>query len=134
VHEAFLKLAPRADTVSTGDRGQFFGLCACAMRHIVIDYARHRLRTPQSAGPALVVEQIESLPARGDDPVALIAIDRALGQLNDLDPRLVRIIELHVFAGIELAEIAELLQLSLRSVQREWKRARAWLGEALRVS
>ena len=133
VHEAFLKLAPRAESVSTLDRSEFFGLCACAMRHIVIDYARHRMRTPNGAAPMLMIDDVEHLVGPGDDPVSLIVIDKALRDLAELDPRLVRIIELHVFAGIELAEIADLMQLSLRSLQREWKRARAWLGEALRV-
>lgn len=131
VHEAFLKLAPRAERVSTQDRSRFFGLCACAMRHIVIDHARARRSRP-AAAPAFLPEQIDSISDGGDDPHSLLAIERAMVELEALDPRLVRVIDLHVFAGLELREVGELLDLSLRSVQRDFKRARAWLAEALR--
>jgi RNA polymerase sigma factor (TIGR02999 family) len=129
VHEAFLKLVPRSD-VDTRDRARLFGLCACAMRHIVVDHARRRMIAQRNGIAPVFDFDVADAPA-GDDPESLLAIDVALRHLHDVDPRLVRLVELHAFGGLDLAEIAALLDLSLRSVQREWKRARAWLGDSL---
>jgi RNA polymerase sigma factor (sigma-70 family) len=66
-----------------------------------------------------------------DDPAALLALDQALARLELDDPRLVRLVELRAFGGLSMQEIAELLGVTVRTVQRDWLRARAWLGDTL---
>ncbi len=128
VNETYLKLAGRAGGYQ--DRAHFFAVSARAMRHILVDYARRR--RADKRGGALSPDTLD------DDAVAIevqveriLAVEAALLRLADLDPRLTQVVECRVFAGYSEAETAEALGLSLRSVQRYWMRARAWLAEEM---
>ncbi|HJT97967.1 MAG TPA: ECF-type sigma factor [Rhodanobacteraceae bacterium] len=128
VNEAYLKLAGNA-TLDLAGRKHLFALCACAMRQIVVDHARRRRAEKRGGDGAWSVTSIDVDSA--DRPEAIVALDEALTALAARDPRLVRLIEYRVFGGLDSAAIAELVGLTPRSVQREWLRARAWIGHAL---
>jgi RNA polymerase sigma factor (TIGR02999 family) len=129
VNEAYLKLAGHAGLELT-DRRHLFALCARAMRQIVVDHARRR-QTDKRGGQhaALSLSGIDADNA--DRPENIVALDEALTALTEHDPRLVRLIEYRVFGGLDSNAIAELLGITPRSVQREWLRARAWVGRSL---
>jgi RNA polymerase sigma factor (TIGR02999 family) len=124
VHEAYLKLAgaqPRWE----GDE-HFLSLAARVMRQVVIDYARAQL-TGKRGGD---VQRVAFADEAGDRQVPieeLLAIDRGLEELEREDARLARIVTLRFFGGLTHAEIAEVLALSERSVDRDWRRARVFL-------
>ena len=128
VNEAYVKLAGNAELGLSG-RKHLFALCARAMRQIVVDHARRRQADKRGGGAAWSLDTIDADSA--DRPETIVALDEALTALAERDPRLVRLIELRVFGGLDSARIAELLELTPRSVQREWLRARAWVGHAL---
>lgn len=129
VHEAYERLAPHAqDRIQS--REHLMAYCARAMRQILIDAARARSADKRGSGQTHY-ELAEHDLIDGNDPDALLAMDQALNQLALHDERLVRLIELRLFAGLEPAEIAPLLDVTLRTVQRDWQRAKAWLGATL---
>lgn len=128
VNEAFAKLVKHP--VDVHDRAHFFALAARAMRQIVIDYARERQAHKRGGGrrqTSLDVEQI----AIDDRAAELIGIDAALAQLEILDPRLARIVEWRFFGGMTESEVAAALDVTPRTVRREWQKARAFLARAL---
>lgn len=129
VHETYERLAPHGGT-GIESREHLLACCARAMRQILIDHARERGALKRGGGERLLDIADQELPD-GSDPGALLAMDQALQQLEAKDPRLVRLVELRVFAGIEPPEIAQLLGVNLRTVQRDWLRAKAWIGAAL---
>ncbi|MGA8278373.1 MAG: ECF-type sigma factor [Rhodanobacteraceae bacterium] len=129
VHETYLRLAAR-EQLPLASRKHLFALCARAMRQIVIDHARRR-QADKRGGHATVLSLTAVEPGAEQRPELLVALDQALIALETHDPRLVRLIEYRVFAGLDNVTIAELLELSPRSVQRDWRRARAWIGSAL---
>jgi len=128
VHEAYLKLAggdPRWESEQ-----HFLSLAARAMRQVVVDYARTQAREKRGGGFQRVA--LTDTPAPGELPVdELLAIEAALQRLERDEPRLAQMIELRFFAGLGNGEIASVLTLSERSVERDWRRARAFLLEAL---
>lgn len=132
VHEAYLKLAdPQGWTVR--DRYHFFALVAKAMRFILVDAARGRLRAKRGDGVAPV--EIDGLvgfdlpaPQRSAD---LLALERALARLERADPDLARLVEQRFFAGLTVEQIAELQGISDRTVKRHWQSARAFLFREL---
>jgi len=129
VHDAYLRLADQAQ-ISWRDRGHFFAVCALAMRQIVVDRARRRLRFKRGGDQVVVPLEGEHEPqARGVREV--LDVDLALSKLADQDPRLARIVECRYFAGLTEAETAEALGVSVRTAQREWFKARAWLRTEL---
>lgn len=131
VSEAYVKLAGHA-SLSLNDRAHLLALCARAMRQIMVDYARRRQAVKRGDGAAaLSLSAVDADSA--DRPEAVVALDEALNALAERDPRLVRLIEYRVFAGLDSHQTAELLNLTPRSVQREWLRARAWIGHALAI-
>lgn len=129
VHEAYAKLA-RHDDLGIESRKHFYTLCACTMRQIVVDHARRRLadkrRGEQSALPVTADAAIDI-----GEPESLLAISQAMERLQRHAPRLVELLEYRLFAGLELAQIAQLYGLTLRQVQRDWQRARLWLYQSL---
>jgi RNA polymerase sigma factor (TIGR02999 family) len=129
VHEVYERLSG-AQALPTGDRAHFFSLCARAMRQVIIDHARERGALKRGEGQ-LVYELADHDAPDLDQPDAIVALEQALCALESLDPRLVRLIELRLFAGLEPAAIAELGGTTVRTVQRDWQRARAWLARAL---
>jgi RNA polymerase sigma factor (TIGR02999 family) len=129
VHEAYLKLAG-SPGLRFKDGGHLLALTARAMRQILIDRARARLRLKRGLGvdPAPLDE--EALPVRGEAE-RLLDLDRALARLAEHDPRLAQVFECRYFTGLSEEETAEVMGLSLRSVQRDWLRARTWLRAEL---
>jgi RNA polymerase sigma factor (TIGR02999 family) len=129
VHEAYLKLAG-AGAPAWEHRGHFYAVASMAMRQIVVDYARHS--HAQKRGGARPLEKLDAeqiaVEAQAE---ALIELDAALRRLSALDERLPRIVECRFFTGLTAEETAEALGMSLRTVERDWKRARAWLRQEL---
>ena len=129
VHETYTRLAERGGAQPLA-RAHFLALSARVMRQIVVDHARTR-GADKRGGDATRVEWNDE-HVRGDtQDQALLALAGALDTLETADPRLVRMIEQHWFIGLEANELADLHALSLRTVQRELKRARAWLADLL---
>ncbi len=130
VHEAFFKLS-RAPT-EFNDRQHFFATAARAMRQILIDRARERHAERRGGGVrAQTLEGIAlEVSASGHDE-ELLALNQALDQLAELDMRLAQVVELRFFGGLELSEIAPLLEVSERTLKRDWRRARAFLYQML---
>jgi RNA polymerase sigma factor (TIGR02999 family) len=128
VNELYLKLVDQERGWS--DRGHFFAACATAMRHILVDAARHQTR--QKRGGAAQEVPLETARAASEgDAEWLLGLDRVMNRLAEHDSRLVRVFECRYFAGYSAEETAEALGLSLRTTQRDWGRARAWLKQAL---
>jgi len=129
VHEAFIKLVGGA-TSAFEDRSHFLAVAARAMRQVLIDHARARHARKRSGRLVRVELDEEHLPAfRAEE--RLIALDDALTELAALNPRLARVVELRYFAGLTETEIGAALGLSDRTVQRDWRKARAWLSREL---
>ena len=129
IHEAFLKLTGQTN-VSWQSRKHFFGIAAQSMRRILVDYARHRGRAKRG-GDVEVVALDEAWQAAVERPEELLALDEALERLAEVDPDRARLVELRFFAGLTHPEIAELLEISLSSVERRWRLARAFLHDAM---
>jgi RNA polymerase sigma factor (TIGR02999 family) len=129
VHEAYLRLV---DDRRAGwqDRGHFFAVAAMAMRHIIIDHARRRARAKRG-GPGQQTDLDDIADPVSTDAAELLDLDRALARLEATDARMVRIVECRYFAGLSEQETAEALGTSVRTVQREWLKARASLRAAL---
>jgi RNA polymerase sigma factor (TIGR02999 family) len=129
VHEAYLKLAA-SEGLELKDRGHLMAVSACAMRQVLVDRARARLRVKRGAGGEKV-ELDESHLGTEPTPEWLLDLDRALSRLRERDERLTRIFECRFFGGFSESETAEALGLPLRTAQRGWTRARAWLRAEL---
>jgi RNA polymerase sigma factor (TIGR02999 family) len=125
VHEAYLRLLGQR-AVDWHDRAHFFALASTMMRRVLVDYARARL-----AGKRAHVEETltlaDELSAAPNGSVELLDLDRALDLLAGEHCRAARIVEMRFFAGLENHEIAAVLEVSERTVEREWSFARAWL-------
>jgi RNA polymerase sigma factor (TIGR02999 family) len=132
VHEAYLKLS-RQHALDANDRAHFLAICSQAMRQFIINYARQKLADKRGAN--LVMHNIEDtdIPIQGEAD-ELLLIDQALRGLGEANPRLVRVFECRFFAGLTEAETMEALNLPLRTVQRDWMRARAWVRDMLAPS
>ena len=130
VHEAYMKFAERSapDVV---DRSHFLAVAARAMRHVVVDYVRRSRSHKRDPGAPMMVLDGDAAPADGTSPVDLIAMNEALARLDALDPRQARIVELRFFGGLELEEIATQLDISPRTVKRDWRKARTFLYHTL---
>jgi RNA polymerase sigma factor (TIGR02999 family) len=131
VHEAYLKMAGSPE-LRLRDRGHLMAVTACAMRQGMVGRARARLADKRGGGVAPV--ELEEGQV-GMEPAAewLIDLDRALAGLREHDERLAQVFECRYFAGLSEEETAEALGTSLRTVQRGWMRARAWLRDALQA-
>ena len=128
VHEAWLKMAgPQG--IDVHDRGHFLAVSAHAMRQVLVDLARARSAAKRQGGDRATFD--ENLAAVDADVESLLDLDRALERLREHDDRLGRVVECRYFAGLSEAETAEALGVSLRTAQRDWLRARAWLREEL---
>ncbi len=130
VHEVYLQLVDETG-VPWQDRTHFFAIAARAMRRIVVDHLRHRLAQKRGGGVAPVELDAELLGERPEIE-RILAVDRALDTLSSFNPRLTRILECRFFAGMTREETAAALGISVRTVEREWTRARAWLRLELR--
>lgn len=124
VHETYLKLAG-SSRHAYEDRLHFFAVASRAMRQILVDYARRNAAEKRGSGRAITLEpDAIGNPDRSDE---LLALDEALEQLQELDPRLVQTVELRFFGGLSVEETADTLGVSPRTVKRDWQRARAFL-------
>lgn len=132
VHEAFLKLSKGAQP-DWNDRCHFFAVAASAMRQILVDYARGKSRLKRG-GDRRRVTLDANVGAVYDEAETVLAIDRALTKLSELNPRLTRVVECRFFSGLTEAETAEALAVSDRTVRRDWTKARAWLHRELEAS
>lgn len=129
VHEAWMRLAGDA-SFAPEDRRQFYAVAARRMRQVLVDHARQRDSAKRGGGQSPVT--LDGLAdERGAVSVDVLALDQALEQLDALDPRKTRVVELRYFAGLEMAEIADVLGISRATAQRDWDVARAFLFEAL---
>lgn len=129
VHEAYAKIVDHAGA-RFADRGHFLAISAVAMRQILVDHARHRTRDKRGGGAAPV--PLDEMDERvGRDARHILELDIALGRLAEHDSRLARVVECRYFAGLTEEETAEALEISVRTVQREWLKARAWLRREL---
>lgn len=129
VHELYVKLVDRSQA-SPNDRGHFLALASRAMRQIIIDYARERGARKRGGGQLHVPLDSNELAVE-DEAEHLLAVDEVLNDLKKLDERLVRVFECRFFAGLTKEETAEAIGVSVSTVQRDWKRARAWLKEKM---
>jgi RNA polymerase sigma factor (TIGR02999 family) len=125
VHEAFIRLVDQS-TTTWQNRAHFFGAAAQLMRRILVDHAR-RHRAGKRGGMWEKVEFDEALAPSASRNLDVIALDDALKDLAKLNPRHSQIVELRFFGGLTLEEAAEVLDVSPRTVEREWRMARAWL-------
>lgn len=125
VHEACMRLLGQ-DRVKWQNRAQFFAIASEMMRRVLVDYARER-RAAKRAGRAVRVALEEDVATTKPREVDLIALDRALDELAAMDPRQSRVVEMRFFGGIGMAEIAEILDVSRATVDRDFRFARTWL-------
>ena len=125
VNEAYLKLAGQQG-FDWQNRAHFFAVCAQVMRHILIDHARAHARDKRGGG-AVKVSLNDALVVAADQAAHFIALDEALRVLERLDPQKGKIVELRYFGGLSIEEAAEVMNISPRTVRREWQRAKAWL-------
>lgn len=132
VHEAFFRLA-RPEALSVNDRGHFFAVAARAMRQIAVDHARERLAAKRGGGVADLTlgaaERVEAEDRGRHD--RLLALDAALEALERAEPRLARLVELRFFAGLNLEQAGELLDVSPTTLKRDFRKARAFLHARL---
>ena len=130
LNEAFGKLIEQKE-VHWKNRAHFFAIAAQIMRRILIDHAKSRLRVKRGkGGERISLDEV----ALVTEPRAeeLIALDRALNELAEFDPHLSRIVELKFFGGMTTEEIARMEEVSTRSIEREWRKAKAWLYDAIK--
>ena len=133
VHEAYLKLAGQKG-MRVEDRGHFLAIAACAMRQVIISRARARLAAKRGGGAVMVTldeERVGSAKQAQAQAEWLLDLDRTLVLLRERDERLARTVECRFFAGLSEEETAQALGVSLRTAQRNWMRARAWLRAEL---
>ena len=129
VDEAFLKLVG-TDNVEWQGRAHFIAIAARAIRQILVDHAR-RVRAEKRGGGVDHVTLGDADAAVTVPSEELIALDEALGRLSELDPRLRTVVEYRFFGGLSEREIAGVLDVSERTVQRDWIKARAWLHKEI---
>lgn len=129
VHEAYMRLAAQ-NSHGWRDRKSFFSATATVMRRLLVDHARARKTQKRTKGaPQLLDEIVSDLERSADD---IEALDSALTRLGEIDPVKVGITELRFFVGLSVEETARLLDLSPRTVAREWSFARSWLRGEIR--
>lgn len=129
VNEAYVRLI-RWEAAQWQNRAHFFGIAAQLMRRVLVDHARRR-QQQKRGGAALRVSFTAAETVANQSSADLLALDDALTTLAEFDPRKSQVVTLKFFGGLSETEIAEVTQLSLRTVQREWNLARAWLYNEL---
>jgi RNA polymerase sigma factor (TIGR02999 family) len=128
VHEAFVRMS--SGDARWSDRGHFLRTASTVMRHLLVDHARKRAAGKRGSGtPPLTFD--DHLHASTDDSLAVIALDDAMKEIAEIDPRLEKIIECRYFAGLTVQETAEALAMAVRTVERDWQRARSFLRRAM---
>lgn len=136
-HEAYMRLADQTKS-GWNDRAHFFGIAAHVMRQILVDLARkHNAQKRGGGAPKVTLDHVQ-LPDDIDDgwsnearAATILDLDRALDELAELDPRAARVVELRFFGGMMEKETAEVVDVSVSTVRRDWRKARMWLMRAL---
>jgi len=129
VHEAYLKLADQS-RAGWRDQAHFLALASLAMRHVLVDRARERMALKRG-GVRRQVTLNEDVVAVEDQPETLIQLDEALDRLSNVDPRLARVVECRFFGGLTESDTAATLGVTVRTVQRDWVKARVLLRRML---
>ena len=129
VHEAYLKLVDQKDA-NLQNRVQFFAIAAQVMRHILVDYARSR-RAFKRGGDYCRLSLDEAVISSEEMDPDLLTLNEALDNLAVIDPQQSRVVELRIFGGLTVEETAEALEVSPRTVKREWSMAKAWLHKQM---
>jgi len=129
LHEAYLKLVDQSRT-SWQNRAHFLGVAAQAMRRILINYAQQR-KALKRGGDAIATTFDDDLAPRTARAEELLDLDEALSRLQTFNPRQASVVEYHFFGGLTHDEIAEVLAVSVPTVRRDWRLARAWLSREL---
>ena len=132
VHETYLKLFDQT-RVTLNDRRHFFAVSAMAMRQILVDRARRRAAAKRG-GARQRVNLDDANLAVEDAAETVLAIDQALRRLSQVDERLTRVVELRFFAGFSVEQTADVVGVDARTVKRDWRKARAFLYDALAAS
>jgi len=128
LHEAYLDLSSRSN--SFPDRNRFMGYASRVMRGLIIDYARSR--QAQKRGGLFEITSIKTdVAAALPDASELSRISEALDELGEIDPRLARVVDLKFFCGFSFQEIAAMFEVSERTIQRDWEKARIFLHRTL---
>lgn len=130
VNDVFVRLLGAA-RIDIANRKHFFATAAKLMRQVLIDRARAQLREKRGGGHWQRADLIEAMGLPIEENTSLPALDEALRALEVLDPRMSQIVELRCFGGLEVAEVAHLLEVDERTVYRDWAMARAWLRQRL---
>jgi RNA polymerase sigma factor (TIGR02999 family) len=133
VHESYLKLV-RAGQLQITDRPHFLAYAARAMRSILVDFARRQLALRRGGDHLQVTLDTAAANSAGADDVGVevLRVHEALDELATIDERLVKVVEMRYFAGLEANEIAESLNVSSRTVERDWEKARMYLFTLLK--
>ena len=129
VHEAYLRLVDQ-DRVDWNGKTHFKAVAAQAMRRALIDHARAR-RREKRGGKWRQVTLHDAFQLGGAQPLDILAFAETLERMRDLDPRQAEVVELRVFGGLAREEIARILDVSTRTVERDWKMGQAWLRREL---
>jgi len=129
VHEIYMKMADQ-DRLGANDRSHFLAIAARAMRQVIVDRARRRTASKRGGeAEAVSLDEAPEIPV--EEAEEMVDLDDALSRLAAKSPRLAQVVECRFFAGYSEEETATTLGISVRSVQRDWMRARAWLKEEL---
>jgi len=129
VHELYLRLVEQ-ERAAWVNRAQFFAVASRLIRRVLVDHARERLAAKRAGGWQRVT-LAEEVAGVGPRDVDMLALDEALAELQAMDPRRARLVELRYFGGLDLEETAAALEVSTATVSREWQLARAWLHRRL---
>lgn len=130
VHEAYMKLIDQT-RVKWQNRAHFFGIAAQIMRRILMDHARKHLAGKRGGNAEVLPLEEEILVVSQDKSAELLALDDALEQLERLDPQKAKVVELRYFGGLSIEETAEVLGVSVPTVNRHWRMAKAYLYSEL---
>lgn len=129
VHEAYFRLTGRSEA-NVRDRAHFFAVAAQAMRRILVDHAR-RQRAAKRIGAHDRIPIDDAFPLAVDPKVDLLALNEALSDLAEINSRQAKVVELRYFGGLTNEETAEVLKVSVATVERDWHAARLWLRRKL---
>lgn len=130
VHEAYLKLTDGL-LPDSNDRVHFYAIAARAMRQVLVDHERHRRADKRDGGERVSLSSLD--PPDPRQHIDLLALDQALHELEKVDERKARVIELRAFGGLDFDEIAVALSISRATLARDFRTARAWLYRALEM-
>ncbi|MGI9035299.1 MAG: sigma-70 family RNA polymerase sigma factor [Pyrinomonadaceae bacterium] len=130
VNEAYLRLVGNGDGISWQSRAHFFGIAARSMRQIMVNHAEAR-NAEKRGGDKTIVALDEAISFLQTQNIEILALHEALEKMAALDKRQAQVVELKFFGGLTVEEIAEIVDVSPRTVRRDWETAKLWLHRAL---